>query len=503
MIKRFFSAALLMWALLANAQRATNTLLTQDFWKAKPTVEQVKAEVQKGNSPSARNAMMMDVVTLAINADANLDVIAYLIEQEGNNLDKQTHHYRTYLHWAAMKGNTEVVNLLLSKGANVAARDEHGNTPLSYAVSNGMVQLPVIEALVKGGSDVQMRNADGANLLLQGIAWDKDFSLTNYLVSKGLSLTDVDANGATAFDYAARVGNVPFLKLLLAKGVMPSDKALPMAAAGTRRSANKWEVYQYLIEELKQNPLVVNKEGNTLLHLIASKPNQVEIAYRLMHYGIDANKKNNDGFTAMALAAGARDTEMLKFLLPKTTEVDNANTKGETALTQAVKAGNATAVELLLQSGAKATVKDVTGYNLAYYLVQNYREPHAPTAGSKAGDVQDDFTRIISLLQQNGLDVAKPQTDGSTMYHYVANRQSLGLLKKIANLGIDINAYNHEGMTALHKAAMVAKDDKVLRELLAQGADKTLRTELDETAYDLAAENEYLKRNKVDITFLK
>ncbi len=89
------------------------------------------------------------------------------------------------------------------------------------------------------------------------------------------------------------------------------------------------------------------------------------------------------------------------------------------------------------------------------------------------------------------------------MYHYVANRQSLGLLKKIANLGIDINAYNHEGMTALHKAAMVAKDDKVLRELLAQGADKKLRTELDETAYDLAAENEYLKRNKVDITFLK
>jgi len=70
-------------------------------------------------------------------------------------------------------------------------------------------------------------------------------------------------------------------------------------------------------------------------------------------------------------------------------------------------------------------------------------------------------------------------------------------------LNMNLNVENKEGMTALHKAALVAKDDTVLKYLIAKGAKKDILTEFDESAYDLAKENETLLENKVSLDFLK
>ena len=43
--------------------------------------------------------------------------------------------FRTALHWAAVLGNSEMVALLLERGASAHAQDSVGATPLHYAVS--------------------------------------------------------------------------------------------------------------------------------------------------------------------------------------------------------------------------------------------------------------------------------------------------------------------------------------------------------------------------------
>jgi ankyrin repeat protein len=497
MKKNIFISFALAATLFVSAQQK-NTMLEASFWKATPDVTTVKAEIAKGNNPSESNANAFDVVVMAINNDAPLASIKFLLDQPGNPVNKPTHDNRIYLHWAAYRGNTELVEYLISKGSDINFEDSHGTTPLVFAAGNGLLNSGVCDAFFKAGINPKQKYNDGANLLLMAIPFDKELTLSGYLITKGLSFKDVDNNGKTAFDYAARTGNVVLLKKLVAKGVKPTDNALLIATQGTRRETTPLEAYKYLVEEIKLKPTFTTKSGENVLHFLAGKQNQTEIINYFLSKGVDANQVNKDGNTSVMIAAGARETAVLEQLLPKAKNINLQNLKGESALTMAVRSGTPEAVALLLNKGADVNVKDKDGNNLGVYLVQSYRP-----AGREANAAKDPFEAKIKLLQDRGLNLAAAQKDGSTLYHFAIAKNDLALLKKLASLNIDVNAKNKDGLTALHKAAMVAKDDSILKYLVSLGAKKDINTEFDESAYALAKENESLTKNNVSVEFLK
>ncbi|MFZ0599656.1 MAG: ankyrin repeat domain-containing protein [Flavobacterium sp.] len=497
MKKNIFMSLALVATLFVSAQQKNN-LLEQAFWKTAPDVSAVKAEIAKGNSPSEANANAFDVAVIAINNDAPLASIKYILDQPGNPLNKSTHDNRIYLHWAAYRGNTELVEYLIAKGSDINFEDSHGTTPIAFAAGNGLLNSGVAEAFFKAGLDPKKKYNDGANLLLLAIPFDKDLTFTDYLTTKGLSLKDVDNNGNTAFDYAARTGNVTLLKKLAEKGVKHTDNALLIATQGTRRETTPLETYKYLVEEVKIKPTVVNKSGDNVLHLLVNKPNQSEIITYFLAKGVDANKVNKEGNTPFMVAAGAREITALEKLLPLAKNINLQNPKGESALTMAVRSGTPEAVAALLSKGADVNVKDKDGNNLGVYLVQAYRP-----AGREANAAKDPFDTKVKLLQEKGLNLAAAQKEGSTLYHFAIAKNDINLIKKLADLKIDVNAKNKDGITALHKAAMVAKDDSILKYLVSIGAKKDINTEFDESAYALAKENESLTKSNVSVEFLK
>lgn len=505
MKKNIFISFALVATLFVSAQQK-NTLLEQSFWKTSPDVNAVKAEIAKGNNPSASTANAFDATVMAINNDAPVATIKFLLEQPGNEVSKSTHDNRIYLHWASNKGNVEIVEYLIAKGSDINLEDSKGETPLTFAAVGGQTNTALYDAFFKAGIDPKKKYKDGLNLLLMAIPTDKNLALATYFETKGMSLKDVDTDGNTAFNYAAKSGNITLLKSLLEKGVKYTDNVLLFAAQGSRRDATSLETYKYLVEDLKIKPTATSKSGETVLHLLASKPNQTEIINYFLSKGVDANKADNEGNTPLMVAASARDTAALELLLPIVKNTNLQNGKGESALTMAIKLGTPEAATLLLEKGADVKVLDKEGNNLGFYLVQSYR-PQMMGMGrpveSSNVPKQDPFVAKIKLLQDKGLNLATPQKDGNTLYHLAIIKNDMTLLKKIADLNIDINAKNKDGLTTLHKAAMISKDDIILKYLVSSGAKKEINTDFDESPYALAKENETLTKKKIDLEFLK
>jgi len=482
---------LLSASVLFDAQQ--NILLSTDFWRSKPNLEKVKLAVSEGNSPSEFNSSRFDPVVLSITNNADLDVIKYLISQAENPIDKLTHDDRIYLHWATMTGRKDLIEYLIRSGSDVNKLDSRNFTPLTFGAIFGLNNPEIYDIFFKAGVEPKQKYQNGANILHLSIGNDKNGSLRKLFESKGLSIRDKDNNGNTTFDYAATFGNIELLRSLRKKRIKANSISLINAVNGTRRVTNGLELYKYLIDEVKINPSVTNENGQTALHLVARRSNHVDIINYFINKGLDVNKLDKDGNNVLISASSGNDLENIKSILSRIKNINITNANGESALTQAVTRSSPEVVAYLIENGADVNVIDIKGRNLAYYLMLSYR----------ANSSRDSFTEKLVMLRKKGLNITANQGDGSTLFHISVERNNMDLLKKIAILDIDINSINNDGMTALHKACLTAKDDKMIKYLLSIGADKSIKTEFDETAYDLASENEFLKKNNVSIDFLK
>lgn len=490
-MKKIIFAILAVASLSAQAQK--NAFFDQAFWKGNTDLATIKAEIEKGSSPSQLNPSSFDATVFAINNGAPTESILYLLAQPGNEVNKITHDSRTYLIWAASKGNIPVIEHLLKNGAKIDVQDSHGYTALTFAAAGGQKDPKVYDLLIKNGADLKKDvNHDGANALLIAIPNDKDLTITDYFVSKGLDLNSKDAAGNTAFNYVARGGNIELMKKLLAKGIKFTDNAMIMASQGGRGTSNGIEVFQYL-ESLKIKPTAVGSNGETALHNIVRKPKQEEIIKYFLSKGVDVNKADKDGNTPFMNAAAAnRDLATLELVAKNVKDINQVNAQGVSALDLAVRGNSADVVKFLIDKGANLNVVDKNGDNLAAYLFQAYN-PRG----------MDDFEAKFKLLSDKGFDLKKVQDNGNSLYHLAVAKNDLGLLKRIEPLKIDVNLKNKEGYTALHKAAMTAKEAELMKYLVSIGAKKELTTDFKETPYDLATENEFLSKNKISIDFLK
>ncbi|MBD3581785.1 ankyrin repeat domain-containing protein [Flavobacterium selenitireducens] len=486
----FLAIFLALTAFQADAQ---NIFLDRAYWKAAPSVATVIADEQKGNDATQLNSNAFDATVYAILEKAPMETIEYLLSKNANDVNKITHDGRTYLFWAAYAGNTDLMQSLKKKGAKTNLQDDHGYTVLNFAAANGQLDTKVYDLCIGYGANLKKDlDHDGANALLLASGSAKDMTLIDYFASKGVDLKSKDANGKTALDYAAKSGNRQIMEQLLKKGVMFTDHAMIAAAQGSRSNTNKLATYQFL-ESKGVKPTAKGVNGENALHYIVRKENQADVIAYFLSKGVDVNQATKEGNTVLMNAASSNpDVSLVKTLAEKTKNINAVNTKGQTALAMAIQNNSPEIVALVLEKGANANVSDVDGNNLSYYLIQSYNP-------KKAGD----FDAKLKMLEAKGIDIKSPQKNGNTLYHLAIAKNDLNLLKKAKDFGIDVNKKNAEGMTALHKAAMMSKNDEALRFLVAAGAKTSDKTDMDETAYDLASENEVLKQNKVSIDFLK
>lgn len=493
-MKKFLSTITLFASVAAISQQ--NVFHDRNFWNENTSVSQVKAAIEAGNSPSERNEAAFDATALAILAKVPTPTAIYLVEQPGNGISKTTHDGRTYLFWAASSGNVELVQYLLSQGSDIHAKDTKGYTPVVFAALFGNTNPKLYEAFFRAGIDPKATYDQGETLLLKAIAFDNEqLSLTQYFISKGLRLKQTSLSGATAFDYATRKGNLNLLKVLRKK-VKPTHQALPMAAEGiVRQPNNPIEVYQYLIENQKIPTNATDYKGATALHYLARRQDLTAAQY-LIEKGANIEATDKEGNTCLMNACYGNNFELVKLLDKDKAHINKANQKGETALLIALQRSSSEIVSLLLAQGADTRAVSKKGTNVIGSLLASYNP-------RKKGN-DEDFEQKTALLKKYLVALQAPNAHGDTALHMAVVKGNQKLVEKVLSWpDIDINAQNEEGQTPLIKAALTAKDTKLLKYLIEKGANKSLTTELGETAYELAKENENLQKSEADLSFLR
>lgn len=469
-----------------------NIFLDRDFWGSNPTIETIDLKIKEGNNIAEANSGNFDGVTLAILQNAPNKTIFYSISKEGNDVNKLTHDGRSYLFWAANKGNVEMMQYLIDKGAKVNMTDDKGSTPLNFAAGSGQKNTEVYDLLIKHGANLQKDlTPSGANALLLAAPYDSDFSLINHFTSKGLDLNSVDTAGHGIFNYVAKTGNIDLMKQLQIKGVKGTDKAFIFASQGARGVTNGIDVYTYL-ESLGLNPKVVSNEGETSLHIIARRNNDMKVINYFLQKGLDVNQPDTHGNTPFLNASQSNNLEVVTLLSKQLQNINHVNKKGVSALALALANNTAEVVAFLLNNKSDVNLSDTEGNNLAAYIMQSY-----------SSKKEDAVKEKLRLLENKGFKFGKPQTNGNTLYHLATDKNDVIAVKFVHHYHADVNAKNSEGLTALHKAAMKAQNIDILKYLISIGANKEATTEFDETAYDLASENELLLQQKVSIEFLK
>jgi ankyrin repeat protein len=95
-----------------------------------------------------------------------------MIEQGADIEAKDAEAGGSVLHFAVMKGKLPIIDLLVSRGADINSRTKTGTTPLHTAVLYG--QLQAVEYLAAKGADVNAQSASGTTPLRLAIAAKKE-----------------------------------------------------------------------------------------------------------------------------------------------------------------------------------------------------------------------------------------------------------------------------------------------------------------------------------------
>ena len=244
-IKNLITLTLLLVFGTITAQNS-NIFWDRDFWSPTVTIKDVIEKIEAGNNASKLNPNGFDATTNAILANTTNDVIKYLLGLDGNDINKITHDGRTYLFWAALRGNLPLMEYLINEGAKTDLLDDKGSSILLFAAAGGQTNPVLYNLLLKHGASINETNPKGANALHQLVGNAKTLNDLEYFINKGIDLNSTDKAGLNVVDYASKSGNKAIIEQLIEKGVSYKDtnadgsNAILMAAYGSR-STNSLE----------------------------------------------------------------------------------------------------------------------------------------------------------------------------------------------------------------------------------------------------------------------
>lgn len=429
----------------------------------------------------------------------NSAILQILIEN-GIEINHLNIFNRTALQEAVISANNRIINYLLPKTKALNNCDIYGNNLIFDAVTNGNIDIIKKIALHKE-INLNQINLEGNTVLHKEIVL-KNNNLALLLMDLGINPTILDKNGKNFLFYAISKGidNISILK-----------KAVSL---GCNLDARNRDNKTLLMES-------INLYLTTALDDKKEKLSHLKMIKELIHLGINVQASDNNNENAFFLATKSEDRNLIHCLLENANiDINHQNNLGNTALLSLVLNGirNEDLIVLYLKKGANPDLLNLSKKSIVEILIDIilHIENKKPLAfenetllneNAEYANVLDiilknysiDINRLDSkgqplffdsilffnfklfkLLRTKSINLNQKDKNGNNIIFKLMEYNNknlikdkklyLNTIKSLVNAGVDINAKNNEGVTALH-LAVGEKCEYTIRLLLELRAD--------------------------------
>ena len=330
-----------------------------------------------------------------------------------------------------------------------------------------------VRALLKQHVDVNAPQPDGATALHWAAQWD-DLDTATLLIRAGARVNAADDYGVTPLSLACTNGNASMVETLLQAGANP-NAALPTGetALMTAARTGKVDAVKALLARGANLNAKETSSGQTAL-MWAAAEGVPEVVQVVIEHGADVHARSTAGFTPLLFAARVGDLKTTRTLLDAGATVNEAAANGTTALVVATIRGHTAFAEFLLDQGA---------------------DPNAGPGFTPLHWAAGDWDRLAG--DTTGI---QPEENEWSAFRGLRGDAKLSFVKALLAHGANPNARaatnprseggNHGGVLAggtPFLMAAIAGDVRVMRTLLASGADPQLATARQTTPLMMAA----------------
>jgi ankyrin repeat protein len=290
--------------------------------------------------------------------------------------------------WAAAKGRTDNIAVLLKAGAKVNTAAKKGFTPLFFALQSKVPAASM--ALLDAGADAKAVLPDGTTVIQAALLMKND-PFAMQVVSRGADVNQRDSKGWQLIHTAALSGNPELIKMVLAKGGNANAVTTPppiqqqkgvLYAAMLIQNGPAWDkpVQVAALGSASPKPVKTDAAGvkrrpleafeyllpppgtPTPALLLAAQSGSVEAMKVLIAAGADPKAKGADGLTLALAAARGGNLEALKYALELDPDIHALAQEGRSIMHMVVENRNSDQYEevitYLADKGAALNVVD-------------------------------------------------------------------------------------------------------------------------------------------------
>lgn len=174
----------------------------------------VNALIEAGSDIRAKDDIDGATTIHIASANGNNEVINILLNKDNTLINEADSMKDTPLHWASIKNQTDTISLLLANGADTKLANSDGNTVLHYAAMYGDVNT--VNVLLEADSFLaSVENNEGITPIYYAIVVSDNDILSSIITNGQIDINKKDSLGYTPLHYAANYGNMEAVVLLV------------------------------------------------------------------------------------------------------------------------------------------------------------------------------------------------------------------------------------------------------------------------------------------------